>query len=79
MYQEGNYYHSDLYFEEDGVYLYSIEVDTGHGKLSSAGQNIVVTGVQEVVTEEKSEEKLVSPSILFSILALIFIANRRRI
>ena len=79
MYQEGNYYHSDLYFEEDGVYLYSIEVDTWHGKLSSAGQNIVVTGAQEVVTEEKSEEKLVSPSILFSILALIFISNRRRI
>ena len=79
MYKEGDYYYSDLYFEESGVYLYSIEVDTGHGRLSSAGENIIVGETQKIITEENEDEKLISPSISLIILSLLFVANRRRI
>ena len=49
MYKEGNYYYGDLFFEHEGFYVYSIEVDTGHGKLSSYEQTIMVSAQQEIV------------------------------
>ncbi|SVD00925.1 uncharacterized protein METZ01_LOCUS353779, partial [marine metagenome] len=61
MYKEGNYYYGDLYFENPGFYVYSIEVDTGHGKLSSYEQNLVVSEKQSVVTEDDDENMLAGP------------------
>ena len=78
MYKEGNYYYGDLYFENPGSYVYSIEVDTGHGKLSSYEQNLVVSEKQSVVTEEDDENMLAGPSMLPVIILLCFIALRRR-
>ena len=78
MYKEGNYYYGDLYFENPGFYVYSIEVDTGHGKLSSYEQNLVVSEKQSVVTEDDDENMLAGPSILPVIILLCFITLRRR-
>jgi hypothetical protein len=78
MYKEGNYYYGDLYFENPGSYVYSIEVDTGHGKLSSYEQNLVVSEKQSVVTEKDDENMLAGPSMLPVIILLSFIALRRR-
>ena len=77
MYKEGNYYYGDLFFEHEGFYVYSIEVDTGHGKLSSYEQTIMVSAQQEVV--ESDEENMLSGLGLLPLLFLIcFIALRRR-
>ena len=78
MYKEGNYYYGDLFFEHEGFYVYSIEVDTGHGKLSSYEQTIMVSAQQEIV--ESGEENMLSGPELLPILFLIcFIALRRRV
>jgi len=78
MYKEGAYYHSELYFEEEGVYLYSIEIDTGHGKLSSYEQNIVVSSTQEIITTTEDNEKLYSPGLFSILLVIFFVAKRKR-
>ena len=78
MYKEGNYYYGDLFFEHEGFYVYSIEVDTGHGKLSSYEQTIMVSAQQEIV--DSDEENMLSGPGMLSILFLIcFIALRRRV
>ncbi|MCH2443864.1 MAG: Ig-like domain-containing protein [Candidatus Poseidoniia archaeon] len=78
MYKEGNYYYGDLFFEHEGFYVYSIEVDTGHGKLSSYEQTIMVSAQQEIV--ESGEENMLSGPGMLPILFLIcFIALRRRV
>ena len=78
MYKEGNYYYGDLFFEHEGFYVYSIEVDTGHGKLSSYEQTIMVSAQQEIV--ESGEENMLSGLGMLPILFLIcFIALRRRV
>lgn len=78
MYKEGNYYYGDLFFEHEGFYVYSIEVDTGHGKLSSYEQTIMVSAQQEIV--ESGEENILSgPGILPLLFLICFIALRRRV
>ena len=78
MYKEGNYYYGDLFFEHEGFYIYSIEVDTGHGKLSSYEQTIMVSAQQEIV--ESSEENMLSgPGVLPIMFLICFIALRRRV
>ena len=78
MYKEGNYYYGDLFFEHEGFYVYSIEVDTGHGKLSSYEQTIMVSAQQEIV--ESSEENMLSgPGVLPILFLICFIALRRRV
>ena len=77
MYKEGNYYYGDLFFEHEGFYVYSIEVDTGHGKLSSYEQTIMVSAQQEII--ESSEENMLSgPGLLPLLFLICFIALRRR-
>jgi len=78
MNKEGNYYVGEIYFENPGLYVYSIEVDTGHGKLSSYEQNIVVSAKQSLTEENSDESMLFSPNILPAILMLIFVALRRK-
>ena len=78
MYKEGNYYYGDLFFEHEGFYIYSIEVDTGHGKLSSYEQTIMVSAQQEIV-ESGEENRLSGPGILPLLFLICFIALRRRV
>ena len=78
MYKEGNYYYGDLFFEHEGFYVYSIEVDTGHGKLSSYEQTIMVSAQQEIV-ESGKENILSGPGILPLLFLICFIALRRRV
>ncbi len=78
MYKEGNYYYGDLFFEHEGFYVYSIEVDTGHGKLSSYEQTIMVSAQQEIV-ESGEENRLSGPGILPLLFLICFIALRRRV
>ena len=78
MYKEGNYYYGDLFFEHEGFYVYSIEVDTGHGKLSSYEQTIMVSAQQEIV-ESDEENMLSGPGMLPILFLICFIALRRRV
>jgi len=78
MYKEGNYYYGDLFFEHEGFYIYSIEVDTGHGKLSSYEQTIMVSAQQEIV-ESGEENMLIGPGMLPILFLICFIALRRRV
>jgi hypothetical protein len=78
MYEEGNYYYGDLYFENEGNYIYSIEVDTGHGKLSSYEQNIIVLAKQEVVESVDNDQKIPYPSVISTLLILTLVTMRRR-
>jgi hypothetical protein len=78
MYEEGNYYYGDLYFENEGNYIYSIEVDTGHGKLSSYEQNIIVLAKQEVVESVDNDQKIPYPSLISTLLILTLVTMRRR-
>ena len=55
MRKEGDYYYGDLYFEDSGTYVYSIEIDTGHGKLKSYEQNILVTEEQTEIEDDESD------------------------
>ena len=78
MYKEGNYYYGDLYFENEGNYVYSIEVDTGHGKLSSYEQNIVVLAKQEIIESDNEDQKIPYPNLISIILLISLIAIRKR-
>ena len=77
----GIYYYGDLYFENEGNYVYSIEVDTGHGKLTSYEQDIVVLAQQEIVQETEDSgilENLPYPNLVSVLLILSLIAVRKR-
>ena len=78
MYEEGNYYYADLYFENEGNYVYSIEVDTGHGKLYSYEQNIVVLSQQEIIQTVEDKQALPYPSLVTIILLISLITIKRR-
>ena len=78
MEKEGNYYIGELYFENSGNYVYSIEVDTGHGKLTSYEQNIIVSDKQEVTSSGEENNPLVSPSIVPIIIVLVMVAFQRK-
>ncbi len=78
MKKEGNYYIGELFFESSGNYVYSIEVDTGHGKLTSYEQNIIVSDKQIVSSSGEETNALVSTNIIPVIFILIIIVIRRK-
>ncbi len=78
MAKEGNYYVGELFFEFEGAYVYSIEVDTGHGKLKSYEQTFVVSEKQIVASTDNENNMLFSPSTISVIVILSLIAVRRR-
>ena len=78
MYEEGNYYYGDLYFEDEGKYVYSIEVDTGHGKLYSHEQNIVVLSQQEITQVVEDKQTLPYPNLVTIILLISLVTIKRR-
>ena len=78
MYEEGNYYYGDLYFENEGKYVYSIEVDTGHGKLYSHEQNIVVLSQQEITQVVEDKQTLPYPNLVTIILLISLVTIKRR-
>jgi hypothetical protein len=75
---EGNYYYGELFFENPGTYVYSIEIDTGHGKLKSYEQNIIVSEKQSNVVKDENESTLPSLSIGPIVFVFIIIASRKR-
>ena len=79
MYKEGNYYYGELYFDNPGTYVYSIEIDTGHGKLSSYEQTIMVSEKQEIMADENEDNMLSGLGIIPIILVLTFVSFRRKI
>ena len=79
MYKEGNYYYGELYFDNPGTYVYSIQIDTGHGKLSSYEQKIVVSEKQKIVADEDEKNMLSGIGIFPIILILIFVSFRTKI
>jgi len=78
MQKEGNYYVGELFFEVEGSYVYSIEVDTGHGKLKSYEQTFIVSEKQVVASTDTEDNMLFSPSTISVIAILSLIAFRRR-
>ena len=78
MEEKGSYYYGELFFEDAGTYVYSIEIDTGHGKLKSYEQNIIVSEKQqEKITNEDASAL---PSLSFGpiIFIIIVIAARKK-
>ena len=78
MEKEGNYYTGEIFFENSGVYVYSIEVDTGHGKLKSIEQTLIVSEKQTIAAEEETQSILPNIGLLPIISILLLIASRRR-
>ena len=78
MKKDGNYYTGELYFENSGNYVYSIEVDTGHGKLTSYENNIIVSEKQVVTSSGDNDTALMGPNILPILLILVIVAFRRK-
>ena len=78
MEKEGNYYTGEIFFENSGVYVYSIEVDTGHGKLKSIEQTLIVSEKQTIAAEEDKLSILPNIGLLPIISILLLIASRRR-
>ena len=78
MEKEGNYYVGELFFEVEGSYVYSIEVDTGHGKLKSYEQTFIVSEKQIVTSTDNEDNMLFSPNTISVIVILSLIAIRRR-
>ena len=78
MEKEGNYYVGELFFEVEGSYVYSIEVDTGHGKLKSYEQTFIVSEKQIVASTNNEDNMLFGPSTILVIAILSLIAVRRR-
>ena len=75
---DGNYYYGELFFENPGTYVYSIEIDTGHGTLKSYEQNIIVSEKQNQVVTEEDEGALPGLSMAPIIFIIIIIASRKR-
>ena len=78
MVKEGNYYTGEIFFENSGVYVYSIEVDTGHGKLKSIEQTLIVSEKQTIAAEEDTQSIIPNIGLLPIISILLLIASRRR-
>ena len=78
MEEKGSYYYGELFFENAGTYVYSIEIDTGHGKLKSYEQNIVVSERQVETVQNEDESALPSLSFGPIIFTIIFIAARKK-
>ena len=78
MEEKGSYYYGELFFENAGTYVYSIEIDTGHGKLKSYEQNIIVSEKQDV--NVPNDEGSALPSLSFGpiIFIIIVIAARKK-
>ena len=75
---DGNYYYGELFFEDPGTYVYSIEIDTGHGKLKSYEQNIIVSEKQSEVVAEEGDPQLPGLGLGPIIFLIIIIASRKR-
>ena len=75
---DGSYYYGELFFENPGTYVYSIEIDTGHGTLKSYEQNIIVSEKQNEVVNEEDEGALPGLSMAPIIFIIIIIASRKR-
>jgi len=75
---DGNYYYGELFFENPGTYVYSIEIDTGHGTLKSYEQNIIVSEKQKEIVAEENESGLPGLSMGPIIFIIIIIASRKR-
>jgi len=78
MEEKGNYYYGELFFENAGTYVYSIEIDTGHGKLKSYEQNIIVSEKQNENVPNEDESALPSLSFGPIIFIIIVIAARKK-
>ena len=78
MEEKGSYYYGELFFENSGTYVYSIEIDTGHGKLKSYEQNIIVSEKQEENVPNEDESHLPSLSFGPIIFIIIVIAARKK-
>ena len=78
MEEKGSYYYGELFFENSGTYVYSIEIDTGHGKLKSYEQNIIVSEKQEENVPNEDESALPSLSFGPIIFIIIVIAARKK-
>ena len=78
MEEKGNYYYGELFFENAGTYVYSIEIDTGHGKLKSYEQNIIVSEMQQEKTTNEDGSALPSLSFGPIIFIIIVIAARKK-
>jgi len=75
---DGDYYYGELFFDNPGTYVYSIEIDTGHGTLKSYEQNIIVSEKQNQVVAEEDEGALPGLSMAPIIFIIIIIASRKR-
>ena len=78
MEEKESYYYGELFFENSGTYVYSIEIDTGHGKLKSYEQNIIVSEKQEENVPNEDESALPSLSFGPIIFIIIVIAARKK-
>ena len=78
MEEKGSYYYGELFFENAGTYVYSIEIDTGHGKLKSYEQNIIVSEMQQEKTTNEDGSALPSLSFGPIIFIIIVIAARKK-
>ena len=78
MEEKGSYYYGELFFENSGTYVYSIEIDTGHGKLKSYEQNIIVSEKQQEKTTNEDGSALPSLSFGPIIFIIIVIAARKK-
>ena len=78
MEEKGSYYYGELFFENAGTYVYSIEIDTGHGKLKSYEQNIIVSEMQQEKTTNEDASALPSLSFGPIIFIIIVIAARKK-
>ena len=78
MEEKGSYYYGELFFENSGTYVYSIEIDTGHGKLKSYEQNIIVSEKQNENVPNEDESALPSLSFGPIVFIIIIIAARKK-
>ena len=78
MKQEGDYYYGDLFFEDPGTYVYSIEIDTGHGKLKSYEQNILVSETQNEIVKNDKDNAIPSLNFIAVILIIALISAKKR-
>ena len=74
----GNYYYGELFFENPGTYVYSIEVDTGHGKLKSYEQNIIVSEAHTKMASNDGDSALPGLNFFSIILLIIVIAIKKK-
>ena len=78
MFLDGNYYYADIYFEEAGSYVYSVEIDTGNGKIKDDEQIIFVSEKQEIVNVDDSNKLLFGLNFLATLCLIIIVAVRKK-